>query len=276
MVLFVSLSLVTITLDYREGDRGTLADLGRSALEMMAPLQKAVSDTFRPVADFFTGLAHISTLSDENRRLQGEIDNLRESSGLYAATEAENERLTQVLGIVNTLVSSRPVAATVIANGLSNFEWTITIDAGADRGVQVDDPVVAGPMTEEGQPRLVGHVVRVTADAADVQLAIDNGSSVAAKLADSGATGLIQGQGQDDMKMSLVNPAVEARPNESVVTSSYRVNGREGLYPPGIVIGQVSRFVPATNDVEAFITVRPAVDFSQLQYVVVLDAGAGD
>jgi cell shape-determining protein MreC len=54
------------------------------------------------------------------------------------------------------------------------------------------------------------------------------------------------------------------------------VNGREGLYPPGIVIGQVSRFVPATNDVEAFITVRPAVDFSQLQYVVVLDAGAGD
>jgi len=77
------------------------------------------------------------------------------------------------------------------------------------------------------------------------------------------------------MKMSLVNPSVQAQANEIVVTSSYHVSGLQGLYPPGIVIGQVSRFVPTANDVQAFIMVRPAVDFSQLQYVVVLEGGKG-
>ncbi|MBI3647962.1 MAG: rod shape-determining protein MreC [Actinobacteria bacterium] len=268
-MVFVSASLATITVDYRQGESGPLAGLGRQALAVMAPMQRAVTSVVRPVGDFLTGLAHLPSLEAENQRLREENASLRAEAGLITAVEADKQRLTDLLGVANTLQSSKPVAAQVIGNGPSNFEWTITIDRGSDDGIQLNDPVVAGPALG-GAPLLVGHVIRVAPNASDVQLLIDRSSFVGSKLADSGATGLVQGQGQDDMQMTLVDPSVEAPLNELVVTSGYKIAGEQSLYPPGIVIGQVSRFVPATNDLQAFIMLRPAVDFSRLQYVLVL------
>lgn len=277
VVVLISLSLATITLDSKQGDSGPLAGIGRLALEVMAPMQRAVTTTFRPVSDFFTGLAHLPSLEAENQRLRNELEGARAQNAVQSSIAADNQRLRQVVGVKDALQSSKPVAAQVIANGVSNFEWTIEIDAGSADGVQVDDPVVAGPLTPipgdpsaAGQPLLVGHAIEVTSNSSVVQLAIDRDSFVGAKLADSGSTGLLQGEGEEDLQMSLVPPSVEPPLNELVVTSGYKVGDQHSLYPAGIVVGTVSRFVPATNDLQAFILVRPAVDFSELRYVVVL------
>jgi rod shape-determining protein MreC len=277
VVVFISLSLATITLDSKQGESGPLAGLGRGALELMAPMQRAVTDGFRPVGDFFTGLAHLPSLEAENLRLRNDLAGARAQNAVQSSIEADNQRLRSALGVKDALQSSKPVAAQVIAYPPSNFEWTITIDAGSADGVQLDDPVVAGPLsqvpgdpTATGQPLLVGHVTRVAANSSIVELAIDRGSFVGAKLADSGSAGLLQGQGDQDLQMSLVPPSVEPPLNELVVTSGFNVGDRHSLYPSGIVVGEVSRFVPATNDLQAFILVRPAVDFSELRYVVVL------
>jgi rod shape-determining protein MreC len=277
-VVFIALSLATITLDSKQGESGPLAGLGRTALEVMAPMQRAVTNGFRPISDFFTGLAHLPSLEADNQQLRNELATARAQVGVQSSIEADNQRLRAALGVKDALQSSRPVAAQVIANGPSNFEWTITIDAGSADGVDLYDPVVAGSLTQPqgapagtvGQPLLVGHVIKVTGNASDVQLAIDRDSFVGAKLADSGSTGLLQGEGDQDMQMSLVPPSVEPPLNELVVTSGFTIGNEHSLYPAGIVVGEVSRFVPATNDLQAFILVRPAVDFSEVRYVVVL------
>ena len=62
VVVLVSISLAVITLDYREGQDGPLAGLGRDALAAMAPLQHAVTTVTRPIGDFFSGLAHLPSL----------------------------------------------------------------------------------------------------------------------------------------------------------------------------------------------------------------------
>jgi rod shape-determining protein MreC len=277
VVVFISLSLATITLDSKQGESGPLAGLGRGALQVMAPMQRAVTNGFRPVGDFFTGLAHLPSLEAENLRLRNELAGARAQVNLQSSIQADNQRLRQTVGVMNALQSSKPVAAQVIAYPLSNFEWTIEIDAGTSKGVQLADPVVAGPLLQApgdpagtGQPLLVGRVIRVAGNSSMVELAIDRNSFVGAKLADSGSAGLLQGQGEQDMQMSLVSPTVEPPLNELVVTSGFTIGTEHSLYPSGIVIGEVSRFVPATNAVQAFILVRPAVDFSQLRYVVVL------
>ena len=270
VVVFVSLSLATITLDYKQGQSGPLAGLGRTGLEIMAPLQKAVTNITRPVADFFIGLAHLPSLEEDNRRLEIENRSLRAAVQAAAAQDAEIQRLTDLLRLTNSLQDSDPVAANVIGNGLSNFEWTITIDKGASAGVKVDDPIVAGPATEDGQALLVGHVMQVSDSTAKAQLIIDPDSFVGARLAGSSATGLTQGRGEDDMTMGLVETSTVVSSHDLVVTSGYKVAGQCGLYPPGIVIGEVSRTVPPTNDLEALILVRPAADFSQLREVLVL------
>ena len=76
--------------------------------------------------------------------------------------------------------------------------------------------------------------------------------------------------------MSLVTPGTEVAGNEAVFTLALR--GRPaspGSTRPGILIGQVSRTVPSENSIEEFVDVRPAVDFSTLQFVLVLQTRAG-
>ena len=67
VAVLVSISLAVITVDYRQGDDGPLADLGEAALSLMAPLQRAVTNATRPIGDLFVSLAHLPSLASENR-----------------------------------------------------------------------------------------------------------------------------------------------------------------------------------------------------------------
>lgn len=152
----------------------------------------------------------------------------------------------------------------MISNGVSNFEWTITIDKGSSKGVAVDMPVVASA-------GLVGHVIRVTPNSSVVQLIIDPDSSVAGRLDASGETGLLEGEGQSDLRMGLVNADTPVEPDERVVTAGFRFNGEfQSLYPPNVLIGTVSHVLSEDNALEKFVTVQPAVDFSTLNVVLVV------
>ncbi len=266
VVVLVSISLAVITLDYREGQNGPLAGLGRVALAAMAPLQQAVTTVTRPIGDFFTGLVHLPSLEEENQRLRRDNETLRTTIQRATYLESQVSQLADLLGLKQSLTPNS-VPATVIANGLSNFRWTITIDRGSDDGIAADQPVITGSM--EG-PQLVGKVISVTPISAEVELIIDRDSAVAGRLSVSHETGLVEGQGDADLRMSLVDPGTVVEGNETVVTQGYQVNGQRGLYPPGLVIGQVSHVIPGANELQEFVTVRPAVDFSALEFVLVL------
>jgi rod shape-determining protein MreC len=265
VVLLVSASLAVITLDYRQGEEGPLAGLGRAAQAAMAPLQRAATAVIRPVEDFFSALAHLPTLEAQNRALKDRIEVLETQ---IASNEEYRLLYEQALGVAGLQqLNPGSVSAPVIANGVSNSSWTVQIGKGASSGIRLDQPVVAG--TADAQ-RLVGRVVRVTASSADVELIIDPDHAAAAILAVSRETGLIEGQGDQDLRMTLINPTTRIEGGESVFTESYEVSGQQGRYPPGILIGTVSRLVPGDNDLEAYVTVRPAVDFSDLRLVLVL------
>ena len=268
VVVLVSISLAVITLDYRQQD-GPLSALGTSTKAAMAPMQRAVTNVTRPVGDFFSGLAHLPSLSKENQELKDELAAAHAEDAVNDLIQVQNEELQGLLDLRATL-DPEPIAAVVIANGLSNFEWTITIDKGSNDGIAEDQPVVTGSAEA---PMLVGRVVQVSPDSADVRLIIDRESAVAAVLKDSGEAGLIHGQGDADLRMTDVEPGTVTEGDvEQVFTLGYEVTGQPGLYPPDLLIGQVSRTVPADNATEEFIEVRPAVDFATLQFVLVLKA----
>lgn len=270
VVMLVSVSLVTITVDYRQGPRGPLAAAGDAALAVVGPLQEAVSKVTKPIGNFFSTLVHLPSIRAENEGLRARVAELEGRIATSADLAARVSQLEALLGLREQLGPLRTVGAQVIANGLSNLEWTITIDKGSSDGLAVDMPVVA-------PAGLVGHVVRVAPDSAIVRLIIDPDASVAARLDVSRATGLLEGQGQGDLRMRLVDPATEVQPGERVVTAGYRIPGvGHGLYPPGILIGSVSHVLAGEAELEKFVTVRPAVDFSALDVVlVVLSDGSG-
>lgn len=271
VVTLVSASLITITVDYRQGDSGALAAAGDTAIAVIAPLQEAVSKVTDPIGNFFSTLVRLPAIRREKEELESRVAVLEEQ---VATTTSDRTRLNEVealLGLQESFSARvETTAAQVIANGVSNFEWTITIDKGSSDGIADEMPVVAAA-------GLVGHVVRVTPGSSIVQLIIDPESFVAGRLDGSGETGLLEGQGDGDLRMSQVEADIQVLPDERVVTAGYRFGGiAESLYPPNVLIGTVSRVLSDDSALEKFVTVRPAVDFSTLSVVlVVLSSGSG-
>jgi rod shape-determining protein MreC len=265
MVLsLVMLSLLTITVDFRGGQKGPFETIGsKLALTVVGPLQQAVSKVFHPVSSFFVGLAHVGSLESRNRALEEEIQRLRTQVDVSLSTRRELERLQALLKLEQGL-RLKGVVGRVIGEGISNFEWSVTIDRGSSDGIEANMPVITG----EG---LVGHVVDVSSHWSKVMLIIDPRSAVAARLVTSGETGLILGQERRPLSMDLVNPDATVAPQEQVVTSGYQ----GGLYPPEIPIGFVSSTYTRPGSLTKSLLVRPAVDFSSLEFVEVVTGRAG-
>jgi len=68
------------------------------------------------------------------------------------------------------------------------------------------------------------------------------------------------------VKRTALSPEEVAR----TFMESHRAGVAQGLYPPGILIGTVSRVLPDEVALEKFVTVSPAVDFSTLDIVLVV------
>jgi rod shape-determining protein MreC len=265
VVALVSISLVTITIDYREGDDGPLASMGDAALTAISPLQEVVSKVTHPIGNFFSTLIRLPSIRHERDVLRERVDALETQLAEGRADQARLADLEALFGLRESLGPMvETTAAEVIANGVSNFEWTIEIDKGSSDGIAPDMPVIASA-------GLVGHVVQVGANSSRVQLIIDPDSFVAGRLDVSRQTGLLSGEGNQDLEMSLVESTVEVGPDERVVTAGYKIRDvAESLYPPNVLIGTVSRVLEEDAATEKFVTVRPAVDFSSLSLVLVV------
>ena len=265
VVTLVSVSLVTITVDYRGGDSGPLTSIGNAAVTLITPLQEAVSKVTHPIGNFFSTLVRLPSIRRENEDLRGRVAELEQERQTTSADQARLAELEALFDLQASFSSKiETTAAQVISNGISNFEWTIEIDKGSNDGLAVDMPVVASA-------GLVGHIVRVTPSASFVQLIIDPDSSVAGRLDVSGETGLLEGQGASDLRMALVSPDVVVGPDEKVVTAGFKFNGEfQSLYPPNVLIGSVSRVLTDSGALSKFVTVRPAVDFSTMNVVLVV------
>ena len=269
VVILVAASLAIITVDYRGGEDGPLDSAGRAVSSALAPMQRAVSGVVRPVGNFFSTLAELPSLAERKAELEGQVEDLKTAQQLAQELANRIEDLEGILGLKTILSETRTIPAQVIASSVSNFEWTVTIGAGSDQGIALNMPVVTG--ASDG-PRLVGRVIRVTPNSSDVQLLIDRDFAVPATLSTSHEAGIVEGRGEDELRMRLVGPGVEISETEpeSVFTLGFQVEGEAGLYPPGILIGTVSRSFSEAGSVESFVTIRPAVDFSTLQFVLVM------
>jgi rod shape-determining protein MreC len=273
--MLVAASLITITVDYREQNAGPLAAAGRAALAFIAPMQEAVSKVTHPIGNFFSTLVRLPEIRAQNEHLRNEVANLRSQIDVIGNESARLRELEDILHVQRSLgPATASVAAQVIGSGVSNLEWTINIDKGGDAGIRLDDAVVVGDATGA---RLVGHVVRVTGNASTVQLIVDPDSFVAARLETAQATGLVQGNGTQDMQMHLLSTSTEVTAGDEVATAGFRISGvGASQYPPNVLIGTVARVLKSDAATEKYVTVLPAVDFSSLDIVlVVLAHGAG-
>ena len=110
--------------------------------------------------------------------------------------------------------------------------------------------------------RVVGHPA---SHASRVQLIIDRSAAAGALSERTRAGGMVVGVDSDPpLRMDLVSNLADVNAGDLIVAS-----GVDGIYPKGFAIGKVEKSDRGTGLYRA-ITVRPAVDFSSLEEVLVV------
>lgn len=259
LAVLVLVSLVLITIDFRtpQGE-GPLDRAREFVTTAFGPVQDGLGSLVRPIGNAFTDVGDLFSLRAENEQLRERIERLENRTESIAEIERENAELRELLGMQQRHDFDVVVARTV-AFGPSNFEWTITIDAGADQGVERDMVVVNG----DG---LVGRVIQVTPSASRVLLAIDPNFSAAVRVTRTGAVGTLDGRGGGLMRLETLNPEADLVRGDEVVTAAYS----NGVFPPGIPIGTIDSIGETTSVLTRDVGVRPFVDFSRLNHVMVV------
>lgn len=257
-VLIVS-ALVLVTVDFRgDEDGGGLDRLRGGATAVLQPVQSGVAWLLSPLGDVAGNVRELFGIRAENAALRERVDELETRTRTRRDLERENRELLELLDM-SERTELDTVAARTLSLSPSNFEWTITIDAGSDDGVARDMPVIDG----DG---LVGRVIQVTSESARVLLAIDPNFSVASRSARTGEVGMLDGRGGEPMLLSFLDPDAPAEVGDEIVTSSYQ----GGLFPAGIPIGTISALPEQQSQFTREAQVNPFVDFTRLDHVLVM------
>lgn len=261
LAVLVLVTLVLVTVDFRSGgaeDDGPLGRLRGAATAVLGPVQEGLAGVLRPIGGAFSGVGDLFQLRNENERLASRLAELEEQRESFADLERQNRELRALLDMQQR-TSFEVEAARVVALAPSNYEWTVTLDVGSAQGIERDMVVING----DG---LVGRVIQTTTNASRVLLAIDPNFSAASRVARIGETGLIDGQGGDLMRFRPLDPEIEIRRGDEIVTSSYS----NSIFPPGIPIGSVESVGEASTLLNRDVLVRPYVDFTRLDLVLVV------
>jgi rod shape-determining protein MreC len=196
----------------------------------------------------------------DNEELKRRLRDLEVTLQRERASAAESQRLRRLLDLrTHTVLPTR--AAEVIATSASADFRNVTINLGTSDGVRKDMAVIV-------PSGAVGRTVRPAANASRVQLIVDRNAATAVLVESSRAQGIVQGTGEDLLRLEYVSSSAEVAKGDRVLTS-----GLDGIYPPGFVVGTVVE-VEKTGGTFRSIRVRPAVDFSTLDQVLVV-TGSG-
>jgi rod shape-determining protein MreC len=247
-------ALVLVTLDAR--DDGT-APRG-AATAALEPLGSPLARALQPVRDLDDAVRDLLATRAENRRLRAENEELRARRAADADLVRQVEELRALVGLRDDLALDT-VPARVISVTPSNFEWTLTIDAGTDDGVTRGMAVVSG----DG---LVGRVLLATGDAARVLLLIDPNFSVAARAVGGDGLGVLDGRGSEAMRFAPLDARLPVAEGDELVTATFPGSA----VPAGIPIGRLTVREDTDSRLRAAYGVGPYVDVAALDHVLVV------
>jgi len=261
VAILVVLSVALLTVYFRESSDGPVHQAEASAMHVVAPLQSGTARVIKPFRDGWNWMTGLFGAQSQNRTLRAEVQQLR---GQLAQQLVQQQQTTELHGLLQMRDSSvfprgtNFADARVIARSTTAWYSTVTIDAGSDQGVRLNDAVVNG----QG---LVGRVSAVTPDASEVTLITDQDSYVDSMVVPSGAQGMLAGSVTGDVTLQYVDRSEKVVTGQDVVTSGMKGS----IFTRGIPIGQVSAV--AQQDVELYqsISVTPWVDFHTLDLVMV-------
>lgn len=259
VMILVCISLMLLTF----ASKFPAAPVRKATSYAVVPFQNGINKVGTALSDMTSGFRNKKKLVEENKKLQGKVDELTAENSRLTQSVSELDRLKKLYDLDKEYSEYDKVGAEVISKNSGNWFSTFTINKGSDDGIQKDCNVIAGS-------GLVGIVTEVGKNWATVRSIIDDTSNVGAMTMTTSDRCIVSGDMRliDEGKLQFIHLKDEddkIQEGEKIVTSAV-----SDKFLKGILIGYVSEIKEDPNNLTKTGTLTPAVDFEHLQEVLVI------
>jgi rod shape-determining protein MreC len=223
---------------------------------LLNPLGSSVASLGRGFKQSFEILTKATELSKQNKQQSQEILELKNQLATLKEIANENEQLRNQLKF-NEQLSFDLTAARVVSSEGTSLRKYATIDRGKSSGLSSGMAVIASGV-------LVGTIDKVEEFSSTIFLSTDPEFRIRAIGQDGRAQGIVKGQLGQGYLFDKITQAESINNSELVITAG------SGAVPKGVLIGQVESVQKSDNAVFQSATLRPLVDFSDIDVVFVI------
>jgi rod shape-determining protein MreC len=227
-------------------------------------VQSFFSQNIKKINDTIDTIKEKRDLLEENRMLKERINLLESTHRAYEALKAENARLREAVRLKTKFADYEIIGGNVISKESGNWFDNFRIDKGSKDGLGSDMVVVTHDNC------LIGRIYMTDYNTSMVVSIIDQTMGVSGWISKPGG-GALTVKGDINLKNSglcrvtNINMEVNIQPGDIIETS-----GLGGIYPKGIIIGEVVAVVDMPSLNERYALLKPMADFKRIDEVYVL------
>lgn len=230
---------------------------------LFAPLDSLVSRGMNSLERVYAYMYKYDELEAENERLRAYIAEMEEEVRLSSSSNEENRRLRKLLNLSEERQDFVFEEATVISWTSSSWSSSFTINKGSKAGLEAGDCVV----DENGF--LIGRLTDVSAGTAQVETLLDPLAGVGAVVDRTGATAVTEGD-YKLMKAGMVRLVCLSDSSDIVVGDTVVTSGKGGVYPSGLIIGNIYTVVADASGMYSYGVIAPSADIKTASNVFII------
>lgn len=264
LLLIIIGGLLSILLSIASAFMGGTADPLSNLFSMVtSPVRNTVTAAADWAEGVYTYVFRYSEMENEIQELRTQVTEMEELARQGQDALRENAQLRELLGLQERRRDLVFESARVTAPATSNWKSTLTISKGSNFGIEAGDCVI----TEDGV--LVGVVSTVGSNSSEVSTVINTDINMGGMVARTYSAGILEGDftlmAEGCLKLSYLPDGAQLVSGDEVLTS-----GKGGIYPSGLVVGQVDGVFTDPSGQTRYALIRPAVDLNSLIEVFII------
>ncbi|MFG6118978.1 rod shape-determining protein MreC [Thalassobacillus sp. B23F22_16] len=265
ILVLVSFILLVALIGFSLRERSELTWPEKFVHDSVGWIQTIFNQPVQLVQGTYANIQDISSTYEQNEILKSRLSQYKSIMQENQLLKKENEELRSSLDYQESLSEYDPIEASVIARSSERWFSQMIVNRGEAHGVERNMAVITG----EG---MIGKVQSTDKFHSTVQLlsgfGLSNRISAWVWQGDDPIHGLIQGYDEETKSLLLkeIDSDAEINEGEQVVSS-----GKGGVFPAGLLIGEVTKVEMDQYGLTQTAYVKPAADLYDINQVMIVD-----
>ena len=262
------LIVITAIAVYFTGDANPMSLSSRLPQNVVSPISITSSFLGKRCKEYYQLYFDNARSASELAHAREEIEQLKSQTLEVEQLKHEVKKLRTQLEFSESRKDLDLLPATVLARKSSELSKRLTINFTNDvaNQVQVGAPVVSADA-------LIGQIIEIDGDQAEVMLLSDPRSAVDIRLSNTGGRGIAVGSGQEDryrLQLKYLNLEQAIEDNEILLTT-----GKDGKFPLGLPVGKIRKLKDVETAQGRQYEVVAPTELDDIHYVFIVRGHSG-